>query len=114
MLAYVENASVAEQLKPRARWVVHHEEGNPLGDFKVASTDKLSVGFEIREADEIRAQHHYESRWTSAMLHVWQPCLADGRHVEAVADTPTRRYADTSLLRGFIAHRSAWSIILTI
>ena len=85
MLARVEHAGVAEQLEPGAVRVVHHEEGHPIGDVKVARADKLAVAFEIREADKVRSQHLYESRWTSAVLHVGPACLAYGRHVEAVA-----------------------------
>ena len=80
-----EHASVAEQLEPGAARVVHHEEGHPIGDVQVARANKLTVAVEIREADEIRSQHLYEPRRTSAVLHVRPPCLAYGRHVEAIA-----------------------------
>jgi len=85
MLARVEHAGVAKQLEPGAVRVVHHEEGDPIGDIKVARADKLAITFEIREADKIRSQHLYESRWTSAVLQVGPARLAYGRHVEAVA-----------------------------
>jgi hypothetical protein len=42
---------VAKQLEPGAAWVVHHEEGNPIGDVEIACADKLAVALEIREAD---------------------------------------------------------------
>src|SRR5271165_168240 len=85
MLARVEHAGVAKQLEPGAVRVVHHEEGDPIGGIEVARADKLAVAFEIREADKVRSQHFYESRWTSAVLHVGPARLAYGRHVEAVA-----------------------------
>src|SRR5271157_1642272 len=85
MLARGEHAGVAKQLEPGAVRVVHHEEGDPIGGIEVARADKLAVAFEIREADKVRSQHFYESRWTSAVLHVGPARLAYGRHVEAVA-----------------------------
>src|SRR5271166_1715754 len=85
MLARVEHAGVAKQLEPGAVRVVHHEEGDPIGGIEVARADKLAVAFEIREADKVRSQHLYESRRTSAVLHVGPARLAYGRHVEAVA-----------------------------
>src|SRR5271166_2312439 len=84
MFARVEHAGVAKQLEPGAVRVVHHEEGDPIGDIKVARADKLTVAFEIREPDKVRSQHLYESRRTSAVLHVGPARLAYGRHVEAV------------------------------
>ncbi len=85
MLARIEHAGVPEQLEPGAVRVVHHEEGDPIGDVKVARADELAVALEIREADQIRSKHLYEPRWTSAVLHIGPAGLADGRHVEAVA-----------------------------
>jgi hypothetical protein len=85
MLARVEHASEAEQLEPGAARVVHHEEGNPIGDGEVARANKLAVALEIREADQIRSQNLYEPRRTAAVLHVGPACLAYGRQVEAVA-----------------------------
>src|SRR5208282_6202080 len=85
MLARVEHAGVAKQLEPGAVRVVHHEEGHPIGGVEVARADKLAIAFEIREADKIRSQHFYESKWTSPVLQVGPACLAYGRHVEAVA-----------------------------
>ena len=81
----VEYASVAKQLEPGAAWVVHHEEGNPIGDVEIARADKLSVALEIREADKVRPQHLYEPGRTSAVLYVGPAGLAYGSHVEAVA-----------------------------
>jgi hypothetical protein len=76
---------VTEQLEPGTRRVVHHEKGHPIGDAQITCADKLTVALEIREADKIRTQYLYESRWTSALLHGGPACLAHGRRVEAVA-----------------------------
>ena len=85
MLARVEHASMTEQLEPGTVRVVHHEESYPIADVEVARADELTVALEIRETDQIRSEHLYKSRWTSAVLYVGPACLADGRHVEAIA-----------------------------
>ncbi|MGA8480132.1 MAG: hypothetical protein WB696_19380 [Chthoniobacterales bacterium] len=43
MLARVEHASMAVQFEPREMRVVHHKEGNPIGDADVARAEKLAV-----------------------------------------------------------------------
>jgi hypothetical protein len=85
MFARVEHASMAEQFEPCAVRVFHHKEGHPIGNADVARADQLAVTLEICEANEIRSQHLYETRWPAAVLDVRPACLADGRHVEAVA-----------------------------
>jgi len=54
----------------RVRCGVHHEEGHPIGYVEIARANKLAVALEIREANEIRSQHLYETKWTSAVLQV--------------------------------------------
>jgi hypothetical protein len=43
----VKHSSVAEQLKPGAMGVIHHEQGNPVIDLEVARADQLAVAFKI-------------------------------------------------------------------
>src|SRR5580700_10225436 len=85
MLARVEYSSVPEQLETSSVRVVHHEESNPIGGAEVTCTNKLAIALQIRKPDQVRSQHLYEPGGTSAVLNVGPPCLADGRHVKAVA-----------------------------
>ena len=38
-------------------WIVHHEEGDPIGSAQVARADELTVALEISETDQVRSQN---------------------------------------------------------
>ena len=115
MLAHVEHASVAEQFQAGAVRVVHHKKRNPIGSNKIARADQLAVALEVRETDKIRPQHFHEPGWAPAVLDVGPPCLADGRHVEAVA-----RGNEVSLVGrervglGYILHDSVFTKVFVL
>ena len=85
ILARIEHPGVTKEFEAGTMWIVHHEEGDPIGNAQVARADELAVALEISETNQVRSQHLYEPSRTTPVLQVGPASLTDGPHIETVA-----------------------------
>lgn len=80
-----EHLSMANDLQPFARGVIHEEEGDPVTGFNIPGADQLAIAVVVTKSELSAVYHAQKTAGTAAMLDIWPATFADRRHIKTVA-----------------------------